>query len=236
MPYPRLTYICVALLLAACATPPTAKTANGIPLAARSVRTLKRDANKGDIAAQVELATRYGTGTGVKKDYAKAVELLQKPATAGDPLAEYYMGTAYAAGAGVAKDEAQAVIWYERAAAQQQRDAAYNLALMVINGQGGISPTWAGAISLLEIAAKQDVPQAQILLGNAYATGAGVDKDPETAATWYRRAMTILTDKKPASVRLRILIDRGEVKWQPGDPGDPPGSPAQSATAPSTSK
>jgi TPR repeat protein len=185
--------------------------------------TLRHRAAHKDVAAEVELARRYGTGTGVKMDYAKAFNLSVAAAESGDAVGEFYVGTAYETGAGVLKDEARAAIWYGKAADQQQPDAAYALAHMIIEGRGGISPTWSGAIPLLEIAAKQDRAFAQILLGNAYATGSGIDKNPEQAAIWYRRAIAVTGDKGKGvgSARLRVLIERGDVKWQPGDPGEP---------------
>jgi TPR repeat protein len=209
------------VLLAGCAASQDSAPAS-VDWQTKSLAEVQRLAKSNVVPAEVELGRRYGTGTGVPQDYAKAVALFTEAVKSDNALAEYYLGTAYELGAGVAKDEAHAVVLYQSAVRQGQRDAEFRLANMVIQGRGGISPTWDGAIPLLQSAAEQDLVRAQFLLANCYATGHGVDKNSETAAMWYRRAIKLTNDNKPAVDRLRLLIDLGEVKWQPGDPGEPP--------------
>jgi TPR repeat protein len=215
----RLTLLGGALALTGCAT--DRATSADVPfesLASWPLRTIRREAEAGHLAARVELARRYGTGTGVRQDEKKAAQILIAASEAGDRWAQYYLGTAYEFGAGVKQDEAMAAFCFDAAAKQGLRDAQYKLALMIIEGRGGIFPSWERAIPFLEKAAEQDLVRAQYLLANALATGTGGRKDSELAATWYRRSIKLAPDNQPSVDRLILLIRRGDVKWQPGDP------------------
>jgi len=195
--------------------------ANARPAVPELVNTpideLQRREAAGDIKAQVELASRYGLGKGVERDYAKATALFRSAAERNDPVAQYLLGTAYYHGAGVQKDEAQAALWFERAAQQNFGEAQYQLAVMIIAGKGGMSPSWEGAIPLLWRAAVQDYGRAAYLLGFAYERGKGVDRNFKAAAYWYRYANREAIHAQ-ALFNLALLIKNGQVEPQPGDP------------------
>jgi TPR repeat protein len=183
------------------------------------LKTVERQAKSGDTASQVELARRYGTGEGgAKKDQTKAAHLLWPAVEKGDPTAQYYLGLAYTLGAGVQQDDSQAVLLFDAAAKQGEKNAQYLLAMAIVNGNGGILPSWTAAVPWFEKAAEQDVVNAQYQLGNAYAAGAGVKKDYERAAYWYRRGLTISKNDPILVDRMRILLRNGHIKRQPGDP------------------
>lgn len=217
-------------LLAAAASLPAASADGSISAAERNrapslsgigVAELEARVAQGDLRAQAELGARYGRGDGVPQDVEKAVRLLTEAAERNDPDALYWLGTAYTNGVGVPKNEAQAVLLYERAAAQGHAEAQYVLAVMISTGQGGISPNWAAAIPFFWKSADQGFPLAEFMMGYAYQQGQGVDRNPEIAAYWYRRTHARLPNQR-ARYNLGLMIARGQVARQPGDPEPAP--------------
>ncbi|TAK99895.1 MAG: sel1 repeat family protein [Rhodospirillaceae bacterium] len=248
MRYKTTLLVILAIALSACTTAPAKQTATSsakktqeIPaavpeLANTSVADLERMVAAGDLKAHVELGTRYGLGKGVEKNYDKAVTLLRAAAERNDPEAQFYLGTAYNNGAGVPKDDAIAVLWFERSAAQHYAVADYWMGYMVATGGGGINPTWAGAIPYLWDGAIQGNSAAAFLLGYAYDQGTDIDHNPRAAAYWYRRADMYQraennTFNVKAEYNLLLLIKKGAVEWQPGDPGSPPNHDDKSSSA-----
>jgi TPR repeat protein len=185
-----------------------------------TVVELERRVSAGDMKAQAELGARYGSGQGVKQDLPKAITLLQAAAAKNDPDAQFFLGTAYATGLGVPQNDAQSVMLYEEAADQGQPAANYALANMIIAGKGGISPSWSGALHNLWNAAAKGYPLAMIQIGQLYQDGKGTDRNPRAAAYWYRRALQLIPDVRTI-YNLRVLIERREIEWEPGDPGEP---------------
>ena len=93
----------------------------------------------------------------------------------------------YCTAAGVPKDLDAAVAWYRRAAEQGERIAQYNLAVMLVRGDG-VEPDPEEALNWYRKAAEQGVPEAQIALGDVYATGRGVAVDHDEARRWFDKA------------------------------------------------
>jgi TPR repeat protein len=195
----------------------TATAAVGNELGQVPIDELQRRIAAGDTKALAELGSRYGTGNGVEKDYAKAIEVLRAAADKGEADAQFYIGTAYANGLGVPRDETLAVLWFELAAKQKHPAACYWLAVRIANGIGGISPNWEAAVPYLWTSAVSGYIPAEFLLGYAYQTGSGVDKNSQAAAYWYRRTLSREYNVR-THYNLRLLIERGEVEVQPGDP------------------
>ena len=171
----------------------------------------------GDTKAKAELGARYGKGEGVEQDLDKAIEILRETAATGEPEAEFFLGTAYYSGLGVPHSEAEAVLWFEKAAAKGHAAAQYWLAVLIKEGRGGISPSWSAAVPLLWESAMQGFGDAEFLLGYAYQTGSGVEKNAEAAAYWYRRNLSKVYNNR-SHFNLAQLIHGGEVEWRPGDP------------------
>lgn len=171
----------------------------------------------GDTKAKAELGARYGRGEGVEQDLDKAIEILRETAATGEPEAEFFLGTAYYSGLGVPHSEAEAVMWFEKAAAKGHAAAQYWLAVLIKEGRGGISPSWSAAVPLLWESAMQGHGDAEFLLGYAYQTGAGVEKNVEAAAYWYRRNLSKAYNNR-SHFNLALMINQGEVEWRPGDP------------------
>lgn len=201
-----------------------------------SLADLEKRAAAGDIKAQAELGARYGSGQGVKQDIPKAIELLKVAAAKNDRDAQFFLGTAYSSGLGVPQSDAQAVMLYEDSAQQGNPAAELALANAVIGGRGGISPNPTAGLRYMWSAAAKGYPPAMIQMGQYFHDGKGVDPNPRAAAYWYRRALQLVPDVRTI-FNLRLLIERREVEWEPGDPGEalvgpPPKRPEGISNAP----
>jgi TPR repeat protein len=160
----------------------------------------------------------------VKQDLPKAIDLLKTAAAKNDPDAQFFLGTAYSSGLGIGQNDTQAVMLYEQAAQQGHAPAKLALANAVMAGRGGIAPSMnSGLRYLWESAAEGYVP-AMIQIGQLYQNGKDVDRNPRAAAYWYRRVLQLIPDVRTI-YNLRLLIERRQVAWEAGDPGEPLASP-----------
>ncbi len=87
-----------------------------------STESLRAGAEKGDVAAQFNLALAYSQGHGVPQDYAEAVRWYRKAAEAGYPEAQHRLGIAYNLGRGVPQDYMLAYVWLNLGAATSYSD------------------------------------------------------------------------------------------------------------------
>jgi TPR repeat protein len=159
---------------------------------------LEKTAKDGDARAQYETGNAYLSGNGVKKDnetasewYLKAMaaghegakekfytfysKQLEKRAKNGDAEAQYQTGNGYFDGYVVKKDNNTAAKWYQLAMKQGHEAAKEKF--------------YSFYSKLLEKEAKDGDSRAQFETGNAYLNGYQVDKDLETAAEWFLKAM-----------------------------------------------
>lgn len=97
--------------------------------------------------------------------------------------AQFNLGVMYA----VNGRPRSAVYWLRLAALRGHREASYNLAVLMLNGEG-VPPDDAKAVLWLERSAKRGMPEAQYLLGRLHYDGRGVARDPVAEANWYRRS------------------------------------------------
>lgn len=88
-------------------------------------------------SAQYSLAQMYDQGLGTTANPQKAFALYKSAALAGHPDAQYALGVYFYSGELVEKNWTVARKLFEAAAAQQQSDAMFNLALMSMKGEGG---------------------------------------------------------------------------------------------------
>ena len=79
---------------------------------AASAHWLKRAADGGVIAGQVEYAIMLFNGVGVSKDEAAAAKLFLKAAAKNNPIAQNRLAHLYAIGRGVPKDLVRAAAWH----------------------------------------------------------------------------------------------------------------------------
>ena len=161
-------------------------------------KILEKTAKDGDARAQYEIGNAYLSGNGIKKDNETAAEwflksmasghegakekfysfyskILEKRAKAGDAEAQFQTGNGYFDGYAVKKDNNTAAKWYQLAMKQGHEEAKEKF--------------YSFYSKLLEKAAKDGDARAQFETGNAYLNGYLVDKDNETAAEWYLKAM-----------------------------------------------
>ncbi|MDC7682766.1 hypothetical protein PQU92_05725 [Asticcacaulis sp. BYS171W] len=84
------------------------------------------------------LAVAYDKGQGVKADPKQALYYYKEAAVRGNPAAQNDIGTYFAKGDTILpKDEAIARKWFEVSAKNGEPEAMYNLAVLLMKGQGG---------------------------------------------------------------------------------------------------
>lgn len=98
--------------------------------------TLLERAEKGEAAAQVELASIYQRGEGVVKDSETALKWLRQAAEQGHSEAQMMLGGIYVAGKGVKKDSLEASKWFIMSAQQGNPAAQCQAARMHMTGAG----------------------------------------------------------------------------------------------------
>ena len=76
-----------------------------------AARWLKRAADDGIIAGQVEYAIMLFNGEGVQKDEAEAAKILLTAASRGNPIAQNRVAHLYVSGEALPKDMAKAAAW-----------------------------------------------------------------------------------------------------------------------------
>jgi TPR repeat protein len=166
---------------------------------------------------------------------AKEPELVtrnRRLADAGDAVAQFNLGNMYRIGYQVKADRDQAVKWLTLAAAQGNGEAIALLSQMGVDLPVKpeivlLSPAEemfdlppAEVISdplsfdqvaedpaMLQAAARSGLADAQIALGNAYRTGAGVPADLEEALRWYRLAAD--QGSAPGQCAVGMMYDQG---------------------------
>jgi tetratricopeptide (TPR) repeat protein len=91
-------------------------------------------AQQGVAAAQFTLGEMYAGGEGVKQDAAEATHWYEQAATAGDAKSQMHMGVHYLRSQ--ERDYQQAAAWFKRAAEQDQTEAEYFYARLLLDGKG----------------------------------------------------------------------------------------------------
>jgi localization factor PodJL len=148
---------------------------------------LKDQAEKGDAAAQFELAARFAEGRGVDRDPATAMSWFQKAAAQGQPQAEYRLGVIFEKGLGVPRDARKAEDNYQKAAGQGHVRAMHNLAVIEAEGVDG-KPDYASAAQWFRRAADYGVRDSQFNLAILYARGMGVSQNMQLSYIWFAAA------------------------------------------------
>ena len=90
---------------------------------AKSLKSLRALAEKGDAKAQYELGGMYVKGEGVAKDIVEAVTLWRKSAVQGHAASQFNLGAMYAGGKEVKQDHLTAYAWFNIAAANGDEPA-----------------------------------------------------------------------------------------------------------------
>lgn len=106
---------------------------------------LTKEANNGDVQAQMMLADYYGQS----KELTNQFYWMQRVAEQNHAQAQFNLGQMYRQGIGVRQDFAQAFAWYAKAAEQNHAQAQFNLGVMYYLGQGvpqnyALAKNWMG--------------------------------------------------------------------------------------------
>ncbi len=190
----HLSVVCLAAVLASAITGVEATYAGaesskqaGSGAAARTATEQRylEWAERGNAAAQYNLALMYDKGDRVRQDRAEAAKWYRRAGEQGVVFAQHNLALLYEQGEGIKQDYIEAAKWYRKAAEQGNIDAQYNLALMYKLGKigRGSAQDYAEAAKWCRKAADRGHVAAQFLLADLYELG---DNDVE-AAQWYRR-------------------------------------------------
>jgi len=101
--------------------------------------------------------------------------------------AQVYLGLIYSLADGHL-DLPKAAHWYRQAAVQGNREAQFNLAVLLDRGEGGVPQNLQQAAYWYQQAAAKGDADAQYNLATMYELGEGVSKDLSRAQSWYRQA------------------------------------------------
>lgn len=154
-----------------------------------TVATLRQQAEKGDVVAEVSLAKRYSDGNGVPKDMVQAASWYRTAADQGNATAQEALALLYDRGMGVPMDAVQATSWYRKAAEQGRASAQLTLGLRYEMNKG-VRQDFKQAAFWFRKAADQGNASAQYFLASQY-TYSGpqhIGQDYAQAAFWYRKA------------------------------------------------
>ena len=119
-------------------------------------KTLVEKATKGDMEAQVRLATNYEKGIGVPQSFPKAVAWYEKAAEEGDVKSQTKLGLCYYYRKGVVQSYEKAAYWFQKAAEQGYAEAQSKLGVCYHKGQG-VKQSDEQAVLWFQKAADQDL-------------------------------------------------------------------------------
>ncbi|MDH4070772.1 MAG: sel1 repeat family protein [Ignavibacteria bacterium] len=131
--------------------------------------------------------------------------ILNRSANGGDGLAQHELGLRYLTGEGVAPDTIKAAYWIQRAAEQFIIPARFNLGILTYYGWGVAWNPFA-AFELFRYAARQNMREAQYILGQFYSDNLVVPQDYEAAKRWLQESAK--SGYEPAERMLERLNER----------------------------
>jgi uncharacterized protein len=103
-------------------------------LSGHDLSAIQRNAESGDVGAQLDVAKAYAEGKGLPKNSAVAAAWFRKAAEQGNAEAQDSLGVMYSAGDGVERDKAEGLRWYRKAACQSYPHAMFHLGTAYYNG------------------------------------------------------------------------------------------------------
>ncbi|MEM6647344.1 MAG: tetratricopeptide repeat protein [Bacteroidota bacterium] len=145
----------------------------------RAAEWYQRAAEQGYVTAYFALGQLYE----YEEQYADAARWYQRPAEQGDSFAQHRLGYLYENGLGVAQDLPLAEFYYAKSAEQNYPYAQEALGRMLAS-----RALYSEAAGWYLQAARQGYDEAQFQLGQLYALGRGVPRNPQEALRWYRLA------------------------------------------------
>ncbi|MFT3742328.1 MAG: SEL1-like repeat protein [Gammaproteobacteria bacterium] len=131
----------------------------------------------------------------LESDNEKAVTLFWHAGKLGHAEADYYLAICYEKGAGVEKDFEQAMQYYIRSA-----EAGCGFAQLTLGGYYYDWEKYQASFKYYQLAAGQQLPSAQLMLGHFYETGDGIEKNLTEAVRYYQLA----ADQGSAEAQFRL--------------------------------
>jgi TPR repeat protein len=122
---------------------------------------------------------------GVAKDHNTAFELVEEGARFGCHHCQGVMADCYLRGYGIQRDFARSLELARESSEKGSRYGQYILGWLYLNGAGGVAQDNAQAVALYQLAAAQNLDEAQCNLGFMYEQGFGVAKDYAEALRLY---------------------------------------------------
>ena len=158
---------------------------------AKAFQLMQSAADLGHADAMGGLGYFYSQGIIAPKDPEKALEWFRKGAEKGSAKSQYNFGTSLMKAHEQQPDEkqaAEAIEWVRKAAEQKLPEANLTYGIYAYMGENGIAQNYELAATHFQIAADQDLADAQNYLGAMNENGQGMAIDIEQAITWYRKA------------------------------------------------
>lgn len=149
------------------------------------IKVIEKAAEGGSAEAQLDLALKLVSGSGIEKNPQKAFEWMMKSAEGGNTQAMYFVGDAYDRGVGVSRDSEKSISWMKRAAEGGDVDAQDHLGHVYVQGEV-VKKDLSEAFKWFHKAAGQGNASAAYNLGLMYRQGWGVEKNIAKAVEWYR--------------------------------------------------
>lgn len=117
------------------------------------------------------------------------------------------VGDMYQKGDELPQSSGEAVTWYRKAAENGAAPIQIKLAGLLLDGQGG-TPDYAEVRGLCEKAAKARYSPAAYCMGELYAKGLGVERDPSKAVKWFTEGAN--SGHALSTLRLGQMYWKGE--------------------------
>ncbi len=185
---------------------------------------LRKQAEKGDAAAQFRLGTRLFArfrGNGPNPDWNGTESMIwyRKSAAQGFVLAQASLGFNYFTGISIEKNTSEGIRWWRLAATQGDAESAVMLGFKYLTGDEVVESK-VEAAKWFRIAADAGDLRAQNQMGLLYEYGNGVVKNQREAAKWYRRVLDSLNSStgaaSPAGDEFELIGVRDEACWRLG--------------------
>lgn len=169
-----------------------------------AIKWFKMAAKQNCADSLYNLGTLYNTGVKdvLTEDVEKGYSLCLRAAELGHARAQHQVGHMIVGGF-VKKDDKEAVKWLKRAVAQNYQEASFDLAILQLNGRGGMEKNENAAITTIKKFAEEGDSEAQLILGNYYVRKETL-QDRNEAAKWFKRA--VLGGKKVATLKYAIAL------------------------------
>lgn len=135
--------------------------------------------------------------------------LYLKTAMRGNSEGQYKTGICYECGIGISRNIDKAIFWYKKAFAQGSVDAALSLAMIFIDNEKMDFPM---GIKLLEYCAEKGNHDAEVILGEFYLLGIGVNAESKKACKLYENAAKGGSVEGAVSLGEYLEFERQDVK------------------------